>query len=700
MADKSVGELVAATGVTPTDLFVLEQSGTAKKLTGQTLENWLVSFADGHGGIQSIAKLSTIGLVDTYRITLADTTTFDFTVTNGKSITGIAKAGTSGLVDTYKISYNDGSIQTYTVTNGAKGDKGNNAYVWIKYASQEPTEASHSMGDIPDAWVGIYSGSSATAPTDYTQYKWYKIKGEQGDTGSPATLLSSATEYLASDSGTIIPSGSWTVTVPAVAQGKYLWTRITQTYNTGSPVVSYSVSRMGIDGSGSVSSVNDVSPDSNGNVAITPDDIGADTKKKYGKLVVFGDSLGQGVNNNNYSFADALSESGAFESVEKCCVGSACIGPYQKDNVAAGYSLVEQIERYSASVASADIIMLEYGTNDIFSLLEGNITMGTMDDAATATTICGYLKKALERIRVLNPDARIIWLALAWNDYARVKSFAGTDFADIELLFEATALKLARPYLSSVVPIMDGISESDYSSDGMHPNTEGHKYIANRILHNMFAPSDFPVLHRPLSLTGDIDTSSNLSLDGSFDHIYALLKAGVSVTITHPYSNEYHIVFYPNMYNAYNMVFNAIVARNGDDFLNISIIWNDSDSSIVPKISTVGAPVSSGDGTFDATYVDTSNQYNVCSYVKDKRTVTLTVHVTMNSDATGTWVPLLLATGLPMAFTSTYCIAYFQGYSEFLQLYVDTSGNLYANVMDVAASGKTIRGSLTYIANE
>ena len=54
MADKSVGELIAAQSVTPTDLFVLEQNGTAKKLTGQILENWLVSFADGHGGIHSI----------------------------------------------------------------------------------------------------------------------------------------------------------------------------------------------------------------------------------------------------------------------------------------------------------------------------------------------------------------------------------------------------------------------------------------------------------------------------------------------------------------------------------------------------------------------------------------------------------------------------------------------------------------------
>lgn len=275
MADKSVGELVAATSVTPTDLFVLEQSGTAKKLTGQILENWLVSFADGHGGIQSIAKLSTSGLVDTYRITLADTTTFDFVVNNGRGITGISKTGTSGLVDTYTISYNNGTTSTFTVTNGEKGDKGDNSYVWIKYASQEPTGSSHSMGDAPDNWIGIYSGNASTAPTDWNQYKWFQIKGEKGDTGSPATLATKSVTYQVSDSGTIIPSGSWVADVPVVAQGKFLWTKTELKFNTGDPIVSYSVSRMGMDGSGSVSSVAGVSPDSTGNVTLTPADVGA-----------------------------------------------------------------------------------------------------------------------------------------------------------------------------------------------------------------------------------------------------------------------------------------------------------------------------------------------------------------------------------------------------------------------------------------
>lgn len=275
MADKSVGELIAATSVTPTDLFVLEQNGTAKKLTGQILENWLVSFADGHGGIHNIEKVKTSGLVDTYRITLADTTTFDFLVTNGRSVRSIEKTSTDGLVDNYKITYNDGTTDAFTVTNGEKGDKGDTAYIWVKYASQEPTDSSHSFGDVPDDWMGVYFGFSATAPISWTEYKWYQIKGEKGDTGEPATLVSSSVTYQVGDSGTVVPSGTWSNSVPVVAQGKYLWTRTTNTFNTGSPVVAYSVSRMGLDGTGSVASVANISPDENGNVPLTASDVGA-----------------------------------------------------------------------------------------------------------------------------------------------------------------------------------------------------------------------------------------------------------------------------------------------------------------------------------------------------------------------------------------------------------------------------------------
>lgn len=279
MADKAISELVSAEQITATDMFVLEQNGTAKKLTGQVLLNWLTAAADGHGGIQSIVKRSSSGLADTYRITLADTTVFDFVVTNGRGISALQKTGTSGLVDTYTFTYNDGTKATFTVTNGQKGDTGDNAYIWIKYASQEPTPSSNSFGDLPDDWMGIYFGTASTAPTNWQQYKWYKIKGEKGDTGDPATLVSSSVTYQAGDSGAVVPSGSWSTTIPAVSQGRYLWTREITQFNTGGPIIKYSVSRFGIDGTGSVSSVCNVSPNAEGNVELDADSVGALSKK-------------------------------------------------------------------------------------------------------------------------------------------------------------------------------------------------------------------------------------------------------------------------------------------------------------------------------------------------------------------------------------------------------------------------------------
>ena len=275
MADKAISELIAAEQIKAADLFVLEQDSAAKKLTGQILLNWLTAAADGHGGISSIVKQSTSGLTDTYRITLADTTTFDFTVKNGRGISTIAKVSVSGLVDTYRITYNDNTTSTFTVTNGAKGDKGDNAYVWIRYAAQKPTAASHSFGVLPDNWMGVYSGNSATAPTDWTKYQWFEIKGEKGDIGNPALLTSQSVTYQASTSGNVIPSGNWQGSIPTVAQGAYLWTRIAMTFNSGTPIYAYSVSRMGLDGTGAVSKVCGKEPNSNGNVELEAENVGA-----------------------------------------------------------------------------------------------------------------------------------------------------------------------------------------------------------------------------------------------------------------------------------------------------------------------------------------------------------------------------------------------------------------------------------------
>lgn len=219
MADKSISELTAATAVGSTDLFVLEQTGTAKKLTGQILENWLVSYADGHGGIQSIELTGTSGtnpVIDTYTITLSDETRYDI-----------------------------------TVTNGVKGDTGDQTYVWIKWSAAQPTQDSD-MGDVPDAWIGIYSGLSSTAPTTYTSYEWYNYKGGKGDTGDPITSV-----VRTSGDGSPGTNDTYTFYVNTTAVG-------TATIHNGS------------DGTGTVNSVNDIGVDlGTHNITLTAADVGA-----------------------------------------------------------------------------------------------------------------------------------------------------------------------------------------------------------------------------------------------------------------------------------------------------------------------------------------------------------------------------------------------------------------------------------------
>lgn len=63
------------------------------------------------------------------------------------------------------------------------------------------------------------------------------------------TLVSSVVDYQEGTSGTVAPAGAWTTSIPSVAPGNYLWTRTTLTFSSGAPVVSYSVSRNGIDNS-------------------------------------------------------------------------------------------------------------------------------------------------------------------------------------------------------------------------------------------------------------------------------------------------------------------------------------------------------------------------------------------------------------------------------------------------------------------
>lgn len=249
MADKSIFDLTLQSTFGVNDRLVVGNyaNNDAEAILGQTLISLLTTALDGHGGIQSIAKTSS--------------------------------SGTNPVVDTYTITYADTSTSTFTITNGLKGDTGAQTYVYLRWAHEctgtPPVPASWaSTTSDPDDWIGIGTGTSSSAPTNVNSYKWYQYKGDKGDTGTAATITTQTVSYQASTSGTLTPSGAWSSTVPAVSQGSYLWTRTVLDFNDGTKVTSYSVGRMGIDGSGAVSTVNNIGVDTGTtNITLTGDDI-------------------------------------------------------------------------------------------------------------------------------------------------------------------------------------------------------------------------------------------------------------------------------------------------------------------------------------------------------------------------------------------------------------------------------------------
>lgn len=73
-----------------------------------------------------------------------------------------------------------------------------------------------------------------------------------GATGQPGAdgrgVKSTAVTYQSSTSGTTVPTGTWSASIPAVAAGSYLWTKTVITYTSGDPSTMYSVARMGTNG--------------------------------------------------------------------------------------------------------------------------------------------------------------------------------------------------------------------------------------------------------------------------------------------------------------------------------------------------------------------------------------------------------------------------------------------------------------------
>lgn len=94
----------------------------------------------------------------------------------------------------------------------------------------------------------VWTYTDNTTETGYTVS--YNAKdgndGTDGIAGKDGVgIASTKVEYVGSSSGTVKPTTGWTTTIPTVAEGSYLWTRMTWTYTDNTSEIGYSVAKMG-----------------------------------------------------------------------------------------------------------------------------------------------------------------------------------------------------------------------------------------------------------------------------------------------------------------------------------------------------------------------------------------------------------------------------------------------------------------------
>lgn len=127
-------------------------------------------------------KVNSLAIYDEkiYRCKTAITAAEDFDSTKWTALSG-GTDGTNGTDGTDGITPHIGSNNNWFIgdTDTGISAKGTKTYLHIKYSENEPT-SDDDLSDTANNWIGIVATESETAPTAYSSYSWFKIKGESG----------------------------------------------------------------------------------------------------------------------------------------------------------------------------------------------------------------------------------------------------------------------------------------------------------------------------------------------------------------------------------------------------------------------------------------------------------------------------------------------------------------------------------------
>lgn len=226
---------VSGTQTTTTQVMALCGSEQVSCTVGNiTCPTGISAVSDGKSLQPTITITATSALTKSGTITIPIVVNGDITINKTFSYSIAFKGatgqnGTSVTVSSTSVTYQVGTSGTTKPTgewSTAVPNVPNGQFLWTK------TVVKYSDGKSTEAYSVSYKGTN----------------GSNGSNGTSVTVSSTSVTYQAGTSGTTPPTGTWSTTVPNVANGQYLWTKTVVKYSDGKSTESYSVSYKGTNG--------------------------------------------------------------------------------------------------------------------------------------------------------------------------------------------------------------------------------------------------------------------------------------------------------------------------------------------------------------------------------------------------------------------------------------------------------------------
>lgn len=226
---------VSGTQTTTTQVMALCGSEQVSCTVGNiTCPTGISAVSDGKSLQPTITITATSALTKSGTITIPIVVNGDITINKTFSYSIAFKGqtgqnGTSVTVSSTSVTYQIGASGTTKPTgewSSSVPNVPNGQFLWTK------TVVKYSDGKSTEAYSVSYKGTN----------------GSNGSNGTSVTVKSTSVTYQAGTSGTTPPTGTWSPTVPNIANGQYLWTKTVVNYSDGKSTESYSVSYKGTNG--------------------------------------------------------------------------------------------------------------------------------------------------------------------------------------------------------------------------------------------------------------------------------------------------------------------------------------------------------------------------------------------------------------------------------------------------------------------